>query len=235
MSLDSYIQLGREKKVRRFANHFDRQTSDNGGDPLNPATAAAIAEFLAAAPEEQWKQLAKDMKEQSIASTESRLGVVNLYRVRAALDPLASLSGEPAPLPPLVLRYVELIDARTTRKGNDPHDVQTAEAIADLLGNYKSAGPWMTLKIALRERLVPDMEVRRAVVNVYRMRAGLSAKVLEPMPVRKCLAGCGKDARADSDVCSGECDVAILAEGRKNEAEAEKEEERERRFGGSRR
>lgn len=241
MSLDGFIAIGREKKVKRFAAHFDGQIVEGGADPMLPATAAVVAEQLRTSPEEAWKKLAKDMGEKSTPSEESRLGIVNLYRVRASLAPLDSLSGEPAPLPAIVTRYIDLIDARATRKGRDPHDVKTAEAIAELLGNYKSAGQWMTLKIELRERFVPERKTRHDVVNVYRVRAGLVPREWPKVEVRKCLAGCGKDARADSDVCSSECDAKVLsgsisdasrAEQLDVQDEIDREQERKQRFGG---
>lgn len=238
MSLDSFIAIGREKKVKRFVAHFDLKVIEGGADPLLPATAAIVAEQLRTSPEEAWKQLAKEMGETKTPSEASRLGVVNVYRVRAEQEPLGSLSGEPVALDPLVQRYVDLVDARTTRKGNDPHDVKTAEAIAELLGNYKSAGQWMTLTFALRARQVPDLRVRHDVVNVYRVRAGLGAREWPKSTPTACpvcsVTPCATVTDCEAKEIAGSWSPQALAEQGEAMRESDRQQTLAKRFGGSR-
>lgn len=111
------VDVNRRAKINRFVAYLDARISESGANPESPDVAARAAQDLLSAPLERWTAIVGHMFDEALKAarkvqpfrypkretmtaekTETRLGIVNVYLVRAGLPLLETAWTLPLPL-----------------------------------------------------------------------------------------------------------------------------------------
>lgn len=89
MSTSAYAVIARTRKVHAVRSRIEELATDSGFNPVEPEVAKGIAEQLEKADDKGWAQLEREAGQKQFSAL-SRLMLVNIFRERAGLPPLAA-------------------------------------------------------------------------------------------------------------------------------------------------